>query len=100
MNRSQVVFFFAVLVVVIAIARYNSRTTTAPNQTGAPSVTPAAQLAPKIPANASPGTSVAATPAPTVVAQGTPNPSAAALRKAAAQGCPAVILISVFDSSW
>jgi TonB family protein len=94
MNRSQVIFFFAVLAVVIAIARYNSRST-AVTQSSAPSAAPSSTFVPASPA-APP--SAIPIPAPTTAPQLSQNQSAQ-FRKVAAQVAPAIILISVFDSS-
>src|SRR5689334_17134696 len=94
MNRSQVIFFFTVLMVVVAIARYNS-SSTAVTQNSAPSPSPTSVLIPASPA-ASP--SAAFIPAPSVPAQLSQNQSAQ-FRKVAARVAPAVILISIFDSS-
>jgi TonB family protein len=94
MNRSQVIFFFAVLVIVVAIARYNSRSTAVTQNSGS-SPPPTWVLIPASPA-ASP--SAASVRAPNAPAQLSQNQSAQ-FRKVAAQVAPAVILISIFDSS-
>ena len=94
MNRSQVIFFFAVLAVVIAIARYNSRST-AITQSSAPSAAPSSALVPASPAAAP---SAIPIPASTTAPQLSQNQSAQ-FGKVAAQVAPAIILISVFDSS-
>jgi len=96
MNRSQVIFFFAVLVIVVAIARYNSRST-AVTQNSASSPPPTSVLIPASPA-ASPSAASASVRAPNAPAQLSQNQSAQ-FRKVAAQVAPAVILISIFDSS-
>ena len=94
MNRSQVIFFFAVLMIVVAIARYNSRST-AITQKNASSPRPASVL---IPASPAASQSAAATPAPNAPAQLSQNQSTQ-FRKVATRVAPAVILISIFDSS-
>src|SRR5437773_5508979 len=94
MNRSQVIFFFAVLMIVVAIARYNSRST-AIMQKNASSRRPASVL---IPASPAASQSAAATPAPNAPAQLSQNQSTQ-FRKVATRVAPAVILISIFDSS-
>jgi TonB family protein len=94
MNKSQVVFFFAVLAVVIAIARCNSKTTSR-LEIGTPSPTPGSQL---VPTTSPPAPGIASTPAPTASAQANQN-QAAQLRKVADHVGSAVILISIFDSS-
>lgn len=93
MNRSQLIFFFAVLVVVIVIARYNSRSP-ALTQTSAPSPPPSSALVPSSPAV--PATTAAG---PAVTPAQLSQNQFAQFRTVAAQVAPAVILISVFDSS-
>jgi len=94
MNRSQVIFFFAVLVIVVAIARYNSRST-AVTQNGASSPPPTSVLIPASPAASPSAASIRAPNAPAELSQN----QSAQFRKVAAQVAPAVILISIFDSS-
>lgn len=94
MNKSQIVFFLAVLMIVIAIARYNSKSTGV-TQSSAPSSPPSSTL---VPASPLPAPSAAPTPAPTAVPNLGPN-QVAQFRKLAAQVAPAVTLISVFDAS-
>jgi TonB family protein len=94
MNKSQVVFFFAVLAIVIAIARCNSKTTSR-LETGTPTPTAGSQL---VPTSSPPAPVVASTPS-----QNAPTPAdqnqAAQLRLVADHVGSAVILISIFDSS-
>lgn len=95
MNKSRLVFFLVVLGVVVAIARYNSRTTSP-----ATSAKPAATVAPKV-------TSSLLVPAASASPIITPTPSAvlahasgpADLRKFADRISPSVLALSVFDGA-
>jgi len=96
MNRSQVIFFFAVLVIVVSIARYNSRPTAVTQNSGS-SPPPTSVLIPASPA-ASPSAASASVRTPNAPAQLSQNQSAQ-FRKVAAQVAPATVLISIFNSS-
>jgi TonB family protein len=91
MNKLRVVFFFALLGIVVAIARCNSNPK---SQAESPTFsTPASQIA---------SNTTAPTPAEIAAATATPQPSqgpVADFRKASERVNPAVILVSVFDNS-
>ena len=93
MNRSRLIFFLAVLAIVIAIARYNSKKpelTRAPKPSPSPSVASDSSLL--IPP---PAASPAATATPSAaVAQNTPAPD---FKKSAGKVAPSVVTLSVFD---
>lgn len=110
MVSGRVIFFFVLLAIVIAIARYNSpRTDPAPAVGVSPpaaSGVPAATAAPS--ASVSPAqlaaTSPAAAPSASPIAAETPTPKpnispSVALQKSVPRIAPAVAMISVFDSS-
>ena len=90
MNKLRVVFFFALLGIVVAIARCNSNPKSQAESPTFP--TPASQIASSTTA---PTTEM---PAATAIPQPNPNP-AADFRKVAERINPAVILVSVFDNS-
>ncbi len=95
MNKSRLIFFFAVLAVVLGIARCNSQKTTI---TQAPQPTPTPTTAP---GNSSllippPAAAPAATPTPTPVLAQNTAPSQE-LRKTADRIASAVVALSVFD---
>jgi TonB family protein len=89
MNRSLVIFFLAVLLVVIAIARHNSKPLVV-TQKSAPTPPPSSPLVPAAP--------TASSPAPIKSAQPAQDQSPK-FRRVAEQVAPAMTLISVFDSS-
>jgi TonB family protein len=94
MNRSQVIFFVVVLTVVIAIARHNSRTTAiTPSSTPSPPHSSAL-----VPASTATPLTAPPAPVPSKTAELSQNQSAE-LRKVAAKITPAMVLISIFDSS-
>ena len=95
MNKSRLIFFFAVLAVVIAIARYNSSKTAltqAPKPTPSPSSASSKSSLLIPPPVSSPASAPAATP---VLVQSTATP--AELRKTADRIGSAVVALSVFD---
>ena len=95
MNKSRLIFFFAVLAVVFAIARYNSsKTELAQGPKPTPSPSPASSKSSVLipPPAASPVTTPAAT---SVLAQTSATP--AELRKTADHIASSVVAISVFD---
>jgi TonB family protein len=92
MNRSRIIFFFVVLGVVIGIAKCNSRQQASRTIGLAPSAT------------STPATSTILVPSPAVAASATPAAPIAQnsppdFKKAAEKVGPAVIAVSVFDSS-
>lgn len=113
MVNGRVIFFFVLLAIVVAIARYNSpRSNPAPAAVGVSSSpvvseSPAAIAAPSAsvsPAQNAAAASPAAAPSASPVAAGTPaaQPSispSVALQKTVPRVAPAVAMISVFDSS-
>jgi TonB family protein len=95
MNKSRLIFFLAVLVVVLAIARYNSSKTElaqGPKPTPSPSSTSSHSSLLIPPPAASPMTTPTATP---VLAQSSAPPPE--LRKAADRIASSVVALSVFD---
>jgi TonB family protein len=95
MNKSRLIFFFAVLAVVFAIARYNSsKTELAQGPKPTPSPSPASSKSSLLipPPAASPATTPTATP---VLAQSNATPPE--LRKTADRIASSVVAISVFD---
>src|SRR4051812_21014702 len=93
MNRPLLIFFLAVLAVVIAIAHHNSKNTSLaqrPKPSPSPSPAPNSSLLVPPPA-ASPALTPTATP---VLAQNTPAPD---FKKSAGRVNPAVVSLSVFD---
>jgi TonB family protein len=94
MNRSQIIFFVAVLAVVIAIARHNSRTTDG-TQTSQASPSPSPAVVPAI-STVQPAT--VAPVAPIKPAQITQKQSDE-FGRVAIKTKPGMVLLSVFDSS-
>src|ERR1700704_1566107 len=90
MNKLRVVFFFALLAIVVASARWNSNPKSQAESPTFP--TPASQIA------SSTTAPTAETPAATAVPQPNPNP-APDFRKVSERVNPAVILVAVFDNS-
>ena len=98
MNKLRVLFFFALLGVVILIARHNSKPT---SRAESPTfTTPPANIvaATPTPASAASPIAVAAVTHPTTPPQPTVPPSPE-LQKAAERLAPSVVLISTFDES-
>ncbi|MDQ2825029.1 MAG: TonB family protein [Verrucomicrobiota bacterium] len=92
MNKLRVVLFFGLLVVVIAIARYNSK----PKSQAESPIFPASGSHAASSAAVVPATS----PSPLPAATSSPQPNQSAdFHKAAERVSPAVILVSVFDGS-
>ena len=94
MNKSRLIFFLAVLAVVVGIARCNSQKTAALNPV--PKTTPIPKIATNSsllipPPASSPAATAAATPA---LAQNSPPPD---FKKSASRIAPSVVELSVFD---
>ena len=91
MNKLRIVFFFALLAIVIMIARYNSKSNPRAETKSSPAPVVAASVSPPPQATASPAVAMQ-TPMP--------QPSAAPdLKKVAERVRPGVVLISAFDKT-
>lgn len=96
MNKSRVIFFFTVLAIVIGIAKCNSRQQAARTIGVTPVETSTPANSTILTPGAKPSPAVAAAPAPEAAAAQKPP---ANFKKAADKVAPAVIAVSVFDST-
>lgn len=99
MRQSQIIFFGIVLVIVVAIAKFNSsKISVTEANAPSPTVAPQASAAPSASPSAAPKVQASASPAPSAVAQASASPPSA-FTKLADQVSPAMILVSIFDNS-